>query len=197
METIELSDNKILEIIQDQDPESPREWDNLGTMACFHGRYNLGDKNIPFHTDDFNSWDEMRTYIENKLRAVIVLPLYLYDHSGITISTSSFSCSWDSGQVGFIYVTEDDILKGFGVINDATIVRAEAILENEVITYDQYLTGDIYGFRLLKKSVCDQGHIHEEVIDSCWGFYGSDIKTNGILDYVPLNEEDREIIDSL
>jgi len=35
----------------------------------------------------------------------IMLPLYLYDHSGITMSTGKFSCPWDSGQVGWIYCT--------------------------------------------------------------------------------------------
>ena len=29
----------------------------------------------------------------------IVQPLYLYDHGGITMNTTGFSCSWDSGQV--------------------------------------------------------------------------------------------------
>ena len=30
----------------------------------------------------------------------LMLPLYLYDHSGITMNTTGFSCPWDSGQVG-------------------------------------------------------------------------------------------------
>ena len=33
-----------IEVIQDSEPESPREWDNLGNMICFHRNYNLGDK---------------------------------------------------------------------------------------------------------------------------------------------------------
>jgi hypothetical protein len=41
-------------------------------------------------------------WVEDK---VCIKDLYLYDHSGITISTSPFSCGWDSGQVGFIYLT--------------------------------------------------------------------------------------------
>lgn len=32
----------------------------------------------------------------------LMLPLYLYDHSGITMNTTGFSCPWDSGQVGWI-----------------------------------------------------------------------------------------------
>lgn len=44
----------------------------------------------------------------------IVLPLYLYDHSGITMNTTGFSCPWDSGQVGWIYASKEDALKEFG-----------------------------------------------------------------------------------
>lgn len=43
---------------------------------------------------------------------VLLMPLYLYDHSGITISTSEFCDPWDSGQIGFIY-TNPRPLRGF------------------------------------------------------------------------------------
>ena len=41
----------------------------------------------------------------------LMLPLYLYDHSGLAMSTESFSgraphAEWDSGQVGWIYVSK-------------------------------------------------------------------------------------------
>ena len=35
---------------------------------------------------------------------VAILPLYLYDHSGLTMSTNDFGDRWDSGCVGFIYM---------------------------------------------------------------------------------------------
>lgn len=38
---------------------------------------------------------------------LIILPLYLYDHGGITIKTNPFSCPWDSGQVGWIYAIKE------------------------------------------------------------------------------------------
>ena len=46
----------------------------------------------------------------------LMLPLYLYDHSGLAMSTESFSgraphAEWDSGQVGWIYVSKEDVLK--------------------------------------------------------------------------------------
>jgi hypothetical protein len=49
-------------------------------------------------------------------------------------------------------------------------------LEQEVETYDQYLTGDVYGFVVYDED--------GQEVDSCWGFFGDDIKENGIMDYV-------------
>jgi hypothetical protein len=76
----------------------------------FHKNYILGDKHN-LKTEDFESFDEMA---ESVLDNGIYLPLYLYDHSGITMSYKPFGCRWDSGQVGFIYMTAQDIKKEYG-----------------------------------------------------------------------------------
>lgn len=99
--------DKRLEIHTDEDPQNPRDWDNLGVMICFHRRYNLGDdktKISELTSDTVEAAQELRERIEKK--GGIVLPLYLYDHSGITMKTTPFHCQWDSGQVGFIYITK-------------------------------------------------------------------------------------------
>ena len=76
-----------LNIVQDEDPLNPRTaFDNLGKMICFHKRYTLGDEHN-IDPSDFNGWDEMAASITQEHRAVIILPLYLYDHSGITLQT--------------------------------------------------------------------------------------------------------------
>jgi hypothetical protein len=123
-----------IKIIRDIDPESPREWDNIGTMVCFHNKYNLGDKdgyvllkeavceNINYKEwwhDEYSNPDaldpeEETNWIDlaEKLE-MIVLPLYLYEHSGVTINTTGFSCPWDSGQVGIIFVTREKVREEF------------------------------------------------------------------------------------
>ena len=106
--------NKIAKIYIDEYADSPREWDNLGKMICFHKRYNLGDK----HTEsskDFDSFEELRDYLIKEKNAIVILPLFLFDHSGITISTSAFNNRWDFGQVGFIYATKEDVLREYNV----------------------------------------------------------------------------------
>ena len=159
-----------LSIVQDEDPLNPRTaFDNLGKMVCFHKRYTLGDKHNIDHSD-FNGWDEMAAYITQEHRAVIILPLYLYDHSGITLQTTPFSCPWDSGQIGFIYMDRETILREAPgspkIITPAAKKWAVSSLLSEVKVYDQYLTGDIWGYVIKDED--------GETVDSCWGYYGED-----------------------
>ena len=187
MSTEKRIGNYLIEVIQENDPQSPREWDNLGKMICFHGRYDLGDKH-DYRSNDYSGWEEQRKDIEKKENVCVMLPLYLYDHSGITMNTTGFSCRWDSGQVGWIVVSIEQVRKEYGVkrINKKLIEKVTNILENEVKIYDQYLTGDIYGYRISKITECELGHEHKEEVDSCWGFYGEDecmTEAEGIVDY--------------
>jgi len=118
---------KLLKIWYDDCAENPRERDNLGTMVCWHRRYNLGDPHNYRDKDEFlfalleevvgdtdkaeRKLDGIRTKIDREAyrsydqyekavddavlefveeRGYVVLPLYLYDHSGITMNTTGF-----------------------------------------------------------------------------------------------------------
>lgn len=153
-----------VKIFYDTDPESPREWDNFGKMICSHRNYNLGDEQ--FNAEDYEGWDDLRKYLKREEKASIILPLYLYDHSGITMYTDGDTRyrqheAWDSGQVGFIYCTKQQIEEEF----NGNRKKAKECLIGEVKTYDQYLVGDVYGFSITNPK-------DGEEIDSCWGFYG-------------------------
>ena len=158
----------IIRTYMDEDPHDPRKDDNYSKMICFHRRYNLGDKHDYDHTD-YAGWDEMEAAIRKREKPLVILPLYLYDHSGITISTSPFSCRWDSGQIGFVIATraQKELLYGKRRL---TKEKLQEYVEAEVKEYDRYLRGEAYGVRVFKVSKCDLGHVHEEVIHSCWGF---------------------------
>lgn len=144
-----------VKVLQDFDPFNPRtECDNLATMVCFHRRYDLGDK----HNMSIEEAHEIL-----KRKDIHWIPLYLYDHSGITISTGPFSCPWDSGQIGFIYL-EKEVYKREWNRKRANKKHMEEIMRGEVENYDNYLTGEVYGY-----IVEDEEGDH---IDSCWGFFG-------------------------
>jgi len=207
-----------IELVYDESPESPRGWCNVGTMACWHRRYTLGDEQPDVdpetyerHNIQLATWraalerckegirasyadrldetedDEEALHLKDTMEREeddadaameedaelcwklfeqdnLVLPLYLYDHSGITISTSKFSCPWDSGRVGFIHCLKERARKEWpGLPDDECFEKALARLRSEVETYDAYLTGQVVGFDALDPD--------GESIDSVWGFY--------------------------
>ena len=158
-------EEKTLRVFPDDDPMDPREYDNLGHMVCFHRRYSLGDKH-DIDEDDFCSWEEIADYLESEYGAVIILPLYLMDHSGLSMSVGSYNDPWDSGQVGFIYATYHDLNREYGNTFQESIDTATRVLIGEVEAYDAYLSGRYVGFVLEDET--------GEEMDSCWGY--SDVK---------------------
>lgn len=150
-------------IHQDTDAQSPRKDDNLGTMVCWHRNYKLGDDHEFKTPGDFEESDDYKN-------VAIILPLRLYDHSGITMSVGSGPSpfdpgGWDSGQVGWIYVTKQKVRSEYGGrCTKKALAKAEEVLRGEVETYDQLLTGDVYGFTIEDEDGND--------VDSCWGFFG-------------------------
>jgi hypothetical protein len=193
--------------------DSPRDWDNAGTMVCWHGRYNLGDEQPREDASDYlmgllpdevadglnelfeKDWEDYYNHefvtedsrkkanreVQQKHqdlrdteleKVVFLLPLYLMDHSGISISTSSAmfracdSAGWDWGQVGFIYMTKEKARSEWTGTEQEIAEKAEACMRQEVETYNQYLTGDVY-YYLIED---EEGTMH----DSCGGMYGFD-----------------------
>ena len=210
----------VLEVTREIDNIDPREGDNLGTMVCWHGRYNLGDKQIRGQGDldeilldildesgkfKFSYQKDNVRYFANtdlllsavrKHTKTALLPLYLYDHSGISMSTrtSRFQvmdgAGWDWGTVGVIYASEKALMREYGVqeVTDEVREKAEDCLRNEVNTYDLYLRGEVYYYRLYNKET-------DEDIDSCGGFFGETPEELGIDEYLP--EEYRHLVGRL
>lgn len=159
-----------VEIMQDEDAESPRQWENIGTMVCFHKRYKLGDSLAQSGFPLFDSPQALNAFLSAQKDTLLVLPLFLMDHSGLTMRTDSAafkacdSAGWDWGQVGVIYVTHEKIVKEFGACNEETIAKARGGLIQEVETYSQYLAGEVYGYVIEDED--------SNNVDSCFGMFG-------------------------
>jgi hypothetical protein len=174
-----------MEIFVDHFPSNPRtEWENIGTMVCFHNRYRLGDKH-DYNSNDFDSWDGLKKQIIKDHDPAVILPIYMYDHSGVTISTKPFSCPWDSGQIGFIFMSKQIAKKeyGFSRLTKQIKEKLTRYLMAEVKTYDQYLNGDVYGFEIKDP----EGN----VIQSVCGYYGREAaESEGKSELMYYNEKD-------
>jgi hypothetical protein len=83
-----------VEIYVDEDCASPREHDTLGTIVAWHRRYNLSDNPKQFTTPgDFHAFLARE-------KPSLVLPVYMFDHSGIALATTDFGDPWDSVRWG-------------------------------------------------------------------------------------------------
>jgi hypothetical protein len=173
---------------------NPRQWDNVTTLVCWHPDYILGDQQIRgsrgavetvFETDrgrtDFRSMTAIRRYIELMLGGRRVTPLYLYDHSGISMSVGSPSVfdnptvrqdeegrgmGWDTSMVGYAYVTDERITELCGAGDEYhTDEWIDNAIRTDVAEYNLYLTGQVYGYVVAPDT---------EDEDACWGFLGDE-----------------------
>lgn len=152
-------------IVYDEYPANPRkEFDNMGTLVAFHNRYRLSDESI-YNKDSFDSWNELKKQIIKDFNPSVILPVYMYEHSGVSLSTSGFSCPWDSGQIGFIFVSRKKALEEYNAKRITKKIREkiETCLNAEIKEYSNYLDGEVYGYVIEEDG---------EIIDSCCGYYG-------------------------
>lgn len=153
---------------QEEYLENPREeWDHAGHMICWHRRYDLGDKKL---TREFPTPEDFQEWWEQNGKGGLCFGLSLLDHSGLHMYMGhgahwSDAQGWDSGPIGYIYITRAEIQKEWGKSKGNT-ARARKCLEAEVTEYDQYLTGDVWYVCIKDKE--------GEVVDSCGMFYGYD-----------------------
>ena len=170
VETFEVN-GKTVKIYHDDDAQSPRDDDNLGYMVCWHRRVLLGDEQIG-RGELGRDLGEVREYLGESRGAVLILPIYIYEHGQITITARESVYAmypdkeWDAGQVGLIYAEKEAVLKEYNLetITEEMLGKIREVLEGEVAIYDQYLMGDVWGF------VIEDEHGEHE--DSCWGFFG-------------------------
>ena len=202
-----------IRILIDDDPESPNEWGDDSTFLVYDHRQFMV-KRDGFEPRDiweyFNGEDASMGFLYEDY---YIFPVEAYIHSGVKLSLyeADLTCRFDSSVTGFVLVkSKIESMAGIKFITESMAKkRAESLLE----IWNQYLSGEIYGFIIEKPNVIysitkkkfdrlvfendlanlesefDVDHIWEE-IDSCWGFYG-DPEESGCID------EAKFIIDKL
>ncbi len=175
-----------------EDTYDPRkDCEQLAVFYCWHRRYKLGDQQPEERGRDWLLWlaqsfvknlnpDHINDENLNKLleKHCVMMPLYLYDHSGITMSCGPFGCSWDSGQVGWAVISrkaafdnwsatawdqmvpsaiwdekEKKAIKGELSVRD----YSKRLIEAEVKEYAQFLEGEVYDYRIEDAEGCELG----------------------------------------
>ena len=156
--------NYNIKIMTEDYPYNPRENDNLGTIVYTSSRYTLGDERLDS--------DEITAINRNKNN--ICFPVYAYIHSGTSLSLDSFSCPWDSGQCGIIYISKEKLKKEYDykIITKKRIAKLREYLAYELEEFNYYLNGDVYHYEVIKDG---------ESLDACGGYFGDDHERSGLL----------------
>jgi len=176
----------------DEWPQDPRtEWDNFGDMVAYHRDYTLGDyghkredrwsredaharlvelaqgagATIP-EREDTDAYEDTEAAVKYLAEHGVCLPLFLLDHSGITMSTGRYGCDpqgWDTSTVGYIVATPAMIRQEYGRNTKATREKAAKRMRAEVETYASYLEGDVVGWSVERDG---------DTVEQVGGYYG-------------------------
>jgi hypothetical protein len=173
---------------------------HLTIFALFHKKYLLPN-DTDINSKEHGSWEEIEEQLHKDYPDIVAISrVYMYEHSGIGLSTSNarypFNCRWDSGTVGFVFITQERIDEF-----KATLTEEEcySLISNDVEEYSHYVSGNVYRFEINEKVYCQCcAQFRHDHIDSCSGFYGYNIEDNGMLEHILPNfpEEMREEVKS-
>ena len=158
--------NYILEVFYNHAPENPRHYQDLTKLILFHKRYDLGDEH-DYKQGDYSNWGQMEADIIKKEEPGFILPVYMYEHGNISLSTSSFNDRWDSGQVGFVIM---DWMTFSGMSEE----QAKALIEDQLKEYTSYLNGEIYYFQISELLTCNLGCQHKRYVADTGDYYELD-----------------------
>lgn len=148
-----------------EDEESPKRWyqgdtDVLFVTAENDGRFKYTEAIFDeVYPAVGNSWQDLLDHViddleyNNVISPPVCKPLWIHDHGGIVaFHTGGSTCQWDSYQCGWVI--------GKPGIPERTV-------DSRVKEMELYLTGQVYGVIVLKKT--DEGEW--ERVDSNWGIY--------------------------
>ena len=123
--------------------------------------------------EEFNEWRDLEeiakaiSYCAEAPKLLsqkgVLLTVYRFEHSDVAYSTEPFDDPWDSGAVGFIWVSDAELAgKQMAYVPKEDIRK---MLEAEVEDYSAWANGDTYAIHLLKDNM---------PLDDACGFYGDD-----------------------
>jgi len=165
----------------DQDCESPRTYSDHYTKIFSAHRNVRGDVQAEGGYRSLHA-----EYLAKCGNDNIELPIYLYEHGGIALNTTGFNCSWDSGQLGYIFAPKNVIRKEFGwkKLTPERIERIKTYMRNEVELFSKWLNGEVYyylvededgetidslSYLFNKEDIIDnliiEGHFNQEEVD--------------------------------
>lgn len=153
--------------------ESPLEHDAAVIFAMLHNRYaNPAEKHGLKSQEDMDEFE--RQNCRGKSAPWAAFPLFMFDHSGTAYKVgrpvapgerpvNPFSCPWDSGRVGWLFVKLSEIAPR-NMRRAEKLAKAAECARITCEVYTQWANGEVYGYVIEDED--------GDTLDSCWGFIG-------------------------
>lgn len=158
---IALDNNSTLLINRNENPSSPREYFRVWTWVSNYRNFN-GDEDADTSILDFYFKNRTEEIYQDK--DIIIVPVYAYIHSGISLSTKRFNDKWDSGIFAVAYLKKSENPERFDVISKELSIGIND-LSLEVSQMQDYLNGEVYSVERLDNE-------SQESLDYCDDIYG-------------------------
>jgi len=148
-----------IEVIQDDLPQSPDDWDNEDAFVVYkHRQFDVERKGF----DPRDIFDHSHEHKNKLFDGYFFFVLYAYIHSGVVLSVGDHNfpdARWDVSSTGYVLVKKQK----HTYTREAAFKMAQSITEE----WNTYLCGDVWGFKITDME-------DDTEVDSCWGFYGEE-----------------------
>ena len=157
MDTLVAEKNKFsLYTVLSDNPEDPTEYEEIPVseedenlpMLMFlffdHGRPSHASKWADHPKFTYGYEDFLNEEYRNKESHWIIIPVYVYKHSGIVFSFAPFNDRFDSGTFGYV-VVHKQLCQKMGIEKTTPEELAKSIAK----PYLSYLAGDVYDYKIV------------------------------------------------
>ena len=190
MKIMNLQKQLTVTIDEDEWYESPRDWENLGTLYTWEGGYYSPDKHNYSDCIEFlgellgetlvekihNQYNDTGSFMDDITKRLdklgyILYPVSKYDHS-IVRYFLGISSGWDTGTIGVIFAEKKKICNWFNTKKVTQKVREKVAqnFESELDTYTDYANG--YGMYCVEIE-----EFSGEPVENYGGYYKPDHET--------------------
>lgn len=184
IEIMNKKEKLVVKFGYEETPESPRYWDNIGTIYTWERSYISPDKSHYSSMEEFiesvlgdNSLERLRDRNTNVVslfediskqfdkKGYILYPVSRYEHGMVKYYMGATE-GWDTGTVGVIFAKKEKIYEEFGVKKISKKIRenVEKNFEGELEEYTDYANGDVYTITV--------EDFNGKELDSCSSIYG-------------------------
>ena len=151
-----------IEVYRDDDANSPADHGDTDLFLVADHR------NFTVRTNGSMAEGSIDDYREAYRKTHHVLGLEAYIHGGVSLSLAAEGRfpdrRWDVSQLGAVFAS-----KAVWKSKEKARNAALSLIEE----WNQYLSGDVYGYRILEVETCATcGHGEPNEIESCYGFLG-------------------------